>query len=127
MNAIKACGKYDKVKYVFVGEPNTLDYGCYVSAVDRATGDLVKGVTVDWRMVKAYGWDSKSGSQWKIAPDLMFRYRAAAFFARTECPEVLQGVRDEYENQDTYGYESERKQKTKITLDDVYVENEVIA
>lgn len=125
MNAIKACGKYDKVRYVFVGEPGTKDYGCFVQAIDKSTGQTVNGVVVDWNMVKAYGWDSKPGSQWKTAPDLMFRYRAAAFFARTECPEVLQGVRDEYEQQDTYGYESELKQRTKVVLDDVVVEAEV--
>lgn len=59
---------------------------------------------------------------WRSMPDAMFRYRAAALFARTECPEVLQGVRDEYEQQDINGYESEQKQKTKVVLDDVYIE-----
>lgn len=125
MNAIKACGKYDKVKYVFVGDPGTREYGCFVQAVDKATGSIVNGTCVNWEMVKAEGWDKKPGSKWITMPEQMFRYRAAAFFARTECPEVLQGVRDEYEQQDTYGYESELKQRTKVVLDDVVVEAEV--
>lgn len=122
MSAIKACGKYDRVKYVFVGEPGTSEYGCFVQAVDKSTGQTVNGVLVNWAMVKAEGWDSKPGSKWRSMPDAMFRYRAAALFARTECPEVLQGVRDEYEQQDINGYESEQKQKTKVVLDDVYIE-----
>lgn len=125
MNAIKACGKYDKVKYVFVGEPGTREYGCFVQAVDKATGSIVNGTCVNWEMVKAEGWDKKPGSKWITMPEQMFRYRAAAFFARTECPEVLQGVRDEYEQQDIYGYEQEQKQKTRVVLEDVVVEAEV--
>lgn len=127
MNAIKACGKYDQVKYVMVGnDPSDRNYGCYVSAVDKSTGETVHGVTITWDTVKAEGWDSKPGSKWKTMPELMFKYRAAAFFARTECPEVLQGVRDEYETRDIYGYEEQRTQKVKITLNDVIVPNEVI-
>ena len=125
MNAIKACGKYDKVKYVFVGEPGTREYGCFVQAVDKATGSIVNGTCVNWEMVKAEGWDKKPGSKWITMPEQMFRYRAAAFFARAECPEVLQGIRDEYEQQDIYGYEQEQKQKTRVVLDDVVVDAEV--
>lgn len=125
MNAIKACGKYDKAKYVFVGEPGTREYGCFVQAVDKSTGSIVNGTLVNWEMVKAEGWDKKPGSKWITMPEQMFRYRAAAFFARAECPEVLQGVRDEYEQQDIYGYEQEQKQKTRVVLEDVVVEAEV--
>ena len=125
MNAIKACGKYDKVKYVFVGEPGTREYGCFVQAVDKATGSIVNGTCVNWEMVKAEGWDKKPGSKWITMPEQMFRYRAAAFFARAECPEVLQGIRDEYEQQDIYGYEQEQKQKTRVVLEDVVVDAEV--
>jgi len=127
MNAIKACGKYDQVKYVMLGEnPSDRSFGVYVQAIDRATGETIRGVTVNWDMVKAEGWDSKPGSKWKTMPELMFKYRAAAFFARTECPEVLQGVRDEYEQRDISGWEEPGRQKTKISLNDVVVESEVI-
>lgn len=127
MNSIRACGKYDQVKYVTLGDnPTDRNYGVYVSAVDKSTGETVHGVTVTWDTVKAEGWDSKPGSKWKTMPELMFKYRAAAFFARTECPEVLQGVRDEYETRDINGWEEPSRQKTRITLDDVIVESEVI-
>ena len=129
MSAIKASGLYEWVKYVCVGEPGTDSYGYLVQAKDRSTGETVNGPAVTWEMVKAYGWDKKPGTQWKIAPDLMFKYRAAAFFARTECPEVLQGLQTDVEIKDTYGYEEKQKQKTKVTLNtvkpEVYVESEV--
>ena len=130
MSAIKASGLYEWVKYVKVGEPGTDSEGYLVQAKDRKTGEVVNGPVVDWSVVKAYGWHTKPGSQWKMAPDLMFRYRAAAFFARTECPEVLQGVQTQEELRDTYGDEP-KKQKTRITLDgvkqpeDIIVESEV--
>lgn len=129
MSAIKASGAYEWVKYVRVGsDPNADDYGYMVQAKDRSTGEIVNGPVVDWQMVKAYGWDKKPGSQWKTAPDLMFRYRAAAFFARTECPEVLQGLQTETELRDTYGDEP-KKQKTRVTLNsvkpDIVVDSEV--
>ena len=126
MSAIKASGLYDWVKYVKIGEPGTDSEGYLVQAKDRKTGEIVNGPLVDWATVKAYGWDKKPGSQWRMAPDLMFRYRAAAFFARTECPEVLQGVQTQEEIRDVYGEEPKRE-KTRITLDsvkEVYVENE---
>ncbi len=129
MSAIKASGLYEWVKYCRVGEPNTREYGYFVQALDKSTGQIVNGPLVDWATVKNEGWDSKPGSKWKTMPDLMFRYRAAAFFARTECPEVLQGLQTTEEVQDVSGYETPKKQKTKITLNgvepEVYIESEV--
>ena len=119
MSAIKACGYYSGVKYVFVGDPGTNEYGCYVTATDLRTGERVNGTLVNWNIVKAYGWEKKPGSQWNINPELMFRYRAAAFFARTECPEVLQGLQTSDELRDTYGYEEQNKPKRKFTFADV--------
>jgi hypothetical protein len=51
------------------------------------------------------GWVNKDGSKWKTMPDLMLRYRAAAFFARTECPEVLMGFHTADEIEDVKGVE----------------------
>lgn len=130
MSAIKSSGQYEWVKYVRVGEEGTDSYGYMVQAKSRATGEVINGPVVDWQTVKAYGWHTKPGSQWKMAPDLMFRYRAAAFFARTECPEVLQGLQTSEELRDTYGNDEPRKPKTRITLDgvqpEVVVESEVV-
>ena len=47
---------------------------------------------VDWRMVKAEGWDSKNGSKWKTMPEVMFHYRAAAFWVRIFAPDCALGM-----------------------------------
>ncbi len=47
---------------------------------------------VDWAMVQAEGWLNKPGSKWKTMPELMFHYRAAAFFGRLYAPDILRGM-----------------------------------
>lgn len=61
----------------------------------------IKGPWVTWQMVKAEGWDKNA--KWKNLPDLMFRYRAAAFFGRTVCPELLMGFQTVEELEDVGG------------------------
>lgn len=48
--------------------------------------------TVSIKMAKDSGWWTKNGSYWPRIPEMMLRYRAAAYFARAECPEVLMGA-----------------------------------
>jgi hypothetical protein len=43
-------------------------------------------------MAKKEGWYTKSGSKWPTMPELMLRYRAAAFFGRLYCPEIMLGM-----------------------------------
>jgi hypothetical protein len=43
-------------------------------------------------MAKAEGWLTKSGSKWQTMPELMLRYRAAAFFARLYAPDITLGM-----------------------------------
>ena len=50
-------------------------------------------------------------------PDQMFRYRAAAFFARTFCPDVLMGLQTVEEVKDVRGYDEPQAKTTVITLD----------
>ena len=66
--------------------------GCYVWVIDPQTGEKIKGPVVTIEMAKAEGWYNKNGSKWKTMPDLMLRYRAAAFFARTYLPDLLLGL-----------------------------------
>ncbi|HUS95315.1 MAG TPA: hypothetical protein VMX97_01100, partial [Hyphomicrobiaceae bacterium] len=72
------------IDYEFGGEGD--DYGCRAVVHDRALNKLVKGPKVDWKMVKAEGWDKPKGSEkskWQTMPELMFHYRAASFLVRT--------------------------------------------
>lgn len=114
---IDGCGKFVDSRYVIVGQQGEPSWGCYLSAVRRRTGETVNGPVVTWKMATDEGWVNKNGSKWKTMPDLMLRYRAAAFFARTECPEVLMGFQTCEEVQDVRGYEEPSEQVTTVVLD----------
>lgn len=87
---IDGCGKYDDSYYVEVGKRGEDSWGYYLEAIDKR-GRVVKGCTVDIAMAKAEGWYQKDGSKWKTMPELMLKYRAAAFFFRTECASLAMG------------------------------------
>lgn len=100
MGIIRACGRFKDVKYNMVGEEGKDSFGCYVSAIDVATNEGVKGEKATISMAKAEGWYSKSGSKWQTMPGIMARYRAATFFARLYCPNELMGFKVEGESED---------------------------
>ncbi len=81
---IENSGRYKKTRYVEVGTKGTDDWGMYLQAIDKE-GEEINGVTVTIGMAKKEGWYSKSGSKWQTMPELMLKYRASAFFMRTEC------------------------------------------
>lgn len=114
---IDGCGKFENSRYVMIGTQGEPGWGCYVSAVRKKTGETVNGPVVTWKMAVDEGWATKNGSKWKTMADLMLRYRAAAFFARTECPEVLMGFQTAEEVQDVKGWEEPEKKTTTIVLE----------
>lgn len=91
--------RFDNVKTIFVGEKGTDERGCYIKATD-ADGDTLEGTTVTIKMAKNEGWYNKTGSKWQTMPEQMLAYRAAAFFARVHCPEILMGCQVEGESED---------------------------
>lgn len=68
------------------------DTECYAYATEIATGQRVDGPPVSIEMATAEGWVDKAESKWKTMPDLMLRYRAAAFFGRLYAPDSLMGM-----------------------------------
>ena len=68
------------------------DQTCYAFAVDK-TGKTIKGPEVSIIMAAKEGWYGKNGSKWQTMPELMLRYRAAAFFGRLNVPEILLGMK----------------------------------
>jgi hypothetical protein len=44
------------------------------------------------KMAKDEGWLEKNGSKWKTMPEVMIRYRAASFFGRLNCPNMIMGI-----------------------------------
>lgn len=105
---VDGCGKYRESRYEMFGKPGTDERGCVLTAIKRSTGEVVSGPEVTIKMAKDEGWYDKPGSKWQTMPELMLKYRAAAFFARTECPEALMGFYSSEEMQDIKGYEEEK-------------------
>jgi len=89
---VNTCGRFSALRYEWKGAPGSDDFGCRAWAIERETSERLNGVWIDWKMVKAEGWNSKSGSKWKTMPDQMFVYRAAAFWQRAYAPEISMGL-----------------------------------
>jgi hypothetical protein len=89
IGAINSCGRFGALKFRMSPENGGT---CTAYATELATGEIIEGVPVSMEMAKAEGWAGKAGSKWKTMPDLMLRYRAAAFFGRLNCPEILNGL-----------------------------------
>jgi hypothetical protein len=75
-------------------------YSCVAWAMDRATGERLDGVEVTTEMAAAEGWWGKDDSKWRTMPELMIRYRAAAFFGRLYAPDILLGMQTAEEAED---------------------------
>jgi hypothetical protein len=89
---INGCGKFSPLRYEFTGREGGDDRACVAIAYDKATGEKLSGPPASIRIAKAEGWFDRNGSKWKTMPELMLRYRAAAFFQRTFCPELAMGM-----------------------------------
>jgi hypothetical protein len=87
---------------------------CTAYALDRETGARCEQI-VTMAMAKAEGWLSKNGSKWLTIPDLMLRYRAAAWLIRTHCPEVVMGMLSHEELEDIDGPQAATKPSGALT------------
>jgi hypothetical protein len=112
---INGCGKFSPLEYIFVDEGGG---GCFARAIRLSNGAVCESPAITMQMAKDEGWLDKTGSKWKTMPKQMMMYRAAAFFARAHCPEVLLGIQTVEEVQDVNGYEEPEKHTTVITLED---------
>lgn len=103
ISSLRSHAEYKKIKF----ERDDNDEGrCRVVAVD-VDGDTIEGSWVSIKMAKEEGWFTRSGSKWKTMPDQMLMYRAAAFFARVHCPEIMNGMRPADEVADIEDYRRE--------------------
>lgn len=75
---------------------------CVAWALEKATGQRVESAPVTMEMAVNEGWYGKNGSKWRSMPDLMLRYRSAAFFGRIYAPELLMGLPTAEEVQDVF-------------------------
>lgn len=90
---INTCGRFTPLRYE-CNDKQGDEYGwrCYAYEVhDKDKSERLEGTWVTWNMVKSEGWLNKSGSKWKTMPEVMFKYRAAAFWQRMYAPEISMG------------------------------------
>lgn len=87
---VNASGRFSPLQFKFEGEGKSRS--CQAYATSRETGEVCSGPVVTWAMAEAEGWTKKNGSKWQTMADLMFTYRAGAFFARIYAPDITLGL-----------------------------------
>ena len=107
---------------------------CYAWTTDLE-GRKLEGPTVSIQMAREEGWYDKNGSKWKTMPEIMLRYRAASFFGKMYCPDMLLGIGSKEEVIDIVDYEiispeqeveqeiHENANKQTVSFDDVEMED----
>lgn len=88
---LNASGRFSPLRFE-VRKAGDKEVAWRAVATCRETSQILDGPWVTLEMAKAEGWSTKSGSKWVTMPDLMGRYRAAAFFGRLFAPEKLMGL-----------------------------------
>jgi len=92
---VNGCGRFSPLRFEITGEGDSL--ACYARATDLASEQELKGPTITMAMAKKEGWSTKPGSKWATMPDLMIRYRAAAFWGRLYASDLLLGLQTQEE------------------------------
>jgi hypothetical protein len=92
---VNGCGRFTPLRFEISGEGDSL--ACYAVATDIKTQQELKGPTITMLMAKKEGWSTKSGSKWATMPELMIRYRAAAFWGRLFAGDLLVGLQTQEE------------------------------
>jgi hypothetical protein len=119
ISAINSCGRFKPLRFKIVKEeaPRDFHYEVFetewknkekttkvvkkttrilnktcIAWTTDASGEVLESPEVSIEMACVEGWYDKSGSKWKTMPDLMLRYRSAAFFGRLYAPDVLMGM-----------------------------------
>jgi hypothetical protein len=87
---VNASGRFSPLQFRMAGAAMTRS--CVAWCRDIKSGDTIEGPEISMDMAKAEGWLGKSGSKWQTMPELMLRYRAAAFFARLYAPDITLGM-----------------------------------
>ena len=88
---INGSGKYDmELQFEEKADDKGKPHSCMCWT--EKNGRKVTGPVVTMDLAKAEGWYDKNGSKWKTMPQMMLRYRAASFFGRMNCPDLMMGM-----------------------------------
>lgn len=97
---VNSSGRFEPLQFRMDGTEGTGDRSCIAWAKSKDDGTVLDGPKITLAMAKAEGWSTKAGSKWLTMPELMLRYRAAAFFARLYAPDITLGILTAEEAQD---------------------------
>ena len=89
---VNASGRFEPLQFEMAGTEGRSDRSCIAWTKSKADGAKLEGPKITLEMAKAEGWSTKNGSKWLTMPELMLRYRAAAFFARLYAPDITLGM-----------------------------------
>lgn len=89
---VNAAGRFEPLQFKMDGTEGKPDRSCIAWTKSKADGATLEGPKITLEMAKAEGWSTKNGSKWLTMPELMLRYRAAAFFARLYAPDITLGM-----------------------------------
>lgn len=88
---INGSGRYDmELQYEEKADAAGKPYSCMCWT--EKNGRKVTGPVITMDLAKQEGWLSKNGSKWQTMPQIMLRYRAASFFGRMNCPDLMMGM-----------------------------------
>ncbi|MDQ7095973.1 hypothetical protein REC12_20470 [Desulfosporosinus sp. PR] len=92
ISTFNTSGRFSALRYEWIGQKGTDQYGCKAWAIEKATGEKLEGSTVTIDIAKKEGWYTKNGSKWQTMSDQMLMYRAASWFIRAYAPEMAMGM-----------------------------------
>ena len=98
---VNAAGRFDPLQFKMDGTEGKPDRSCVAWTKSKPDGTTLEGPKITLEMAKAEGWSTKNGSKWLTMPELMLRYRSAAFFARLYAPDITLGMMTAEEAIDT--------------------------
>jgi hypothetical protein len=94
---VNASGRFTPLQFRLAGKDT--NRSC-VAWAKTSEGEVVESPEITMAMAKAEGWSTKAGSKWVTMPELMLRYRSAAFFARIYAPDITLGMHTAEEIED---------------------------
>ncbi len=98
---VNASGRFEPLQFRMEGVEGKADRSCIAWTKSKSDGATLEGPKITLEMAKSEGWSTKNGSKWITMPELMLRYRAAAFFARLYAPDITLGMMTAEEAIDT--------------------------
>lgn len=133
--ALNSCGRFSPLRFDVTGEGDNRQ--CIAWAYDIKDEERLEGPAVSIATAKAEGWYAKTGSKWVTMPELMLRYRSAAFFGRLYAPDILMGMQSVEEIVDVAGQQARTRapkeapkvsfsEPTESAEEDEVIEGEII-